>query len=675
MNLNLIKLSKNEYNAVPFDKFSASDFIPSINESIRIALEKIEKIKNSNSTDFDSVILALEASNDELEYTSTIYYNLHSAECPDELNKISSEISDLITNFSNDVLLDQELFIKVKACFDSRHEQKLDAEQLEVLQSYYDEFVRNGALLDESGKSRLREIDTELAKLSLAFSQNALKAMNAYELHITDVNELKGLTDIALEQAQEKAQSKNKDGYLFGLDYPTMASIMGYCENRDIRRQYYMASASKCLKGEFDNCENIKKIITLRYERANLLGHKTHADFVLEKRMAQTPQKVMSFLEEIKDKAMPFAKKDVEQVKDIAQRDGISDLMPWDFSFYMEKLKKETLDFDDEVLRPYFKLENVINGVFEVASKLYNLKFEESATMPKYHTDVKTYKVFDSLTNDFIGLFYADFFPRETKRSGAWMTQWWPQGHLFGKTMRPAVAIVCNFTKPTKSKPSLLTFNEVTTLFHEFGHSLHGLLSNVKYKKLSGPNVYWDFVELPSQILENWCSEKECLDIFARHYETGEAIPADLVEKIKKSATFMEGYYTIRQVTFGLLDMAYHWNEQPEKVKDIESFEKEILKEVQLLPKIENTASSPSFSHIFAGGYSAGYYSYKWAEVLDADAFAYFKENGIFDPEVAKRFKDNVLSRGGVEHPMELYKKFRGQEPTVDALFKRAGFH
>lgn len=489
---------------------------------------------------------------------------------------------------------------------------------------------------------------------------------------LTDEKDVDGLPEGTKEAAAQLAASKDKKGWMITLDYPSYIPFMKYAKNRELRKELSMAFGSKGFHGdELDNQENVKRIVNLRHERANLLGYKTHADFVLEERMAETPGKVKDFLNELLEKAKPAAEREFAELEAYAKElDNIDRLEKWDSAYYSEKLKQKLFNLDDEKLKPYFKLENVINGVFKVAEKLFGLTFKEVDNVDKYHPEVKTFEVYDN--NEFISLFYADFHPRAGKRGGAWMTSYKPQYILNGVNSRPHISNVCNFTKPTSSKPSLLTFNEVTTLFHEFGHGLHGMLANTTYPSLSGTSVYWDFVELPSQVMENWCYEKEALELFAHHYETGELIPMEMVEKIKESATFQEGMATVRQLSFGLLDMAWHGTD-PSSIENVKDYEEHAFESTNLFPETPETCMSTSFSHIFQGGYSSGYYSYKWAEVLDADAFAYFKENGIFNKTVAEKFKENVLSKGGTENPMELYKRFRGAEPNVNALLERAG--
>ncbi|MGB3607930.1 M3 family metallopeptidase, partial [Psychroserpens sp.] len=515
--------------------------------------------------------------------------------------------------------------------------------------------------------------DKQLSQLKLKFGENVLAETNAFEMHLTNEDDIAGLPDGAKEAAQQLAESKGKTGWLITLDYPSYIPFMTYADNRELRKKLAIASGAKAFKGDqLDNQDHVLQIAKRRHERAKLLGYNTHAHFVLEERMAKTPETVEAFLNELLNKAKLAAKSEFDDLESFAKElDGIDNLEKWDSAYYSEKLKQKLFNLDDEQLKPYFKLSNVIDGVFTIAERLYDLKFEEIATIDKYHEDVMTYKVTDTKGN-LVSIFYADFFPRPGKRNGAWMTVYKAQYIKNGHNDRPHISIVCNFTKPTKSKPSLLTFNEVTTLFHEFGHALHGMLANTTYPSLSGTSVFWDFVELPSQVLENWCYEKEALELFAKHYETGEVIPMELIEKIKASATFHEGMQTLRQISFGLLDMAWH-GQDPSEISDVKTHESKAFANTKLYPDVPENCMSTSFSHIFQGGYSSGYYSYKWAEVLDADAFEYFLEQGVFNKEVATKFKDHVLSQGGIEDPMTLYKRFRGKEPRPDALLKRAG--
>lgn len=662
------------FDHAPFSKIKNEHFKPAFLQAIEDARKEIDDIvENPDAPTFQNTLEALDFAGQQLDRISSVFFNLNSAETNEDIQKIAQEISPLLSEFSNDITLNQGLFERIKAVYEQRDVLKLTPEQQTLLEKKYKSFSRNGANLNDSDKKRLREIDAELSKLKLKFGENVLAETNKYEMHLTHEDDLKGLPEGEKEAAAQLAESKGKDGWLITLDYPSYIPFMKYAENRELRKELSIAFGSKGFHNdELDNQENILKIVSLRHERANLLGYPTHAHFVLEERMAENPEKVMDFLNELLEKAKPAAEKEFEELETFAKSlDNIDRLEKWDSAYYSEKLKQKLFNLDDEKLKPYFKLENVINGVFKVAEKLFGLTFKEVQTVEKYHPDVKTYEVYDD-ANNFISLFYADFHPRPGKRGGAWMTSFKPQYTLNGKNNRPHISNVCNFTKPTKSKPSLLTFNEVTTLFHEFGHALHGMLANTTYPSLSGTSVYWDFVELPSQIMENWCYEKEALELFAHHYETGELIPMELVEKIKESATFQEGMATVRQLSFGFLDMAWHGN-NPSNIKDVKAYEVKAFESTDLFPDTPQTCMSTSFSHIFQGGYSSGYYSYKWAEVLDADAFAYFKENGIFSKMVADKFKESVLSKGGTENPMELYKRFRGAEPNIDALLERAG--
>ncbi len=663
-----------KYSTAPFSKIKNEHFKPAFEKGIQLAKAEINKIANNKKLpSFKNTLEALEFTGQKLDRVSSIFFNLNSAETNDEIQKIAQEVSPLLSDFANDIRLNENLFNRIKAIHDDKSNLDLNAEQDMLLDKNYKAFVRNGANLNKVDKEKLRKIDKELSKLSLQFGENVLAETNDFELLITDNEQLEGLPEGTIEAAKMLAKEKEKEGWIFTLDYPSYVPFMTYADDRKLRKKMAIAFGAKAFKNnEQDNQKIVLNIVKLRHQRANLLGYKTHAHFVLEERMAETPDKVTEFLNDLLVKAKPAAEKDFSEVVSIAKKDCIKNIQKWDGTYYSEKLKKKLFDLDDEQLKPYFKLENVIDGVFTIAGKLYDLKFEEIFSIDKYHKDVKTYKVTNN-NGDFIAIFYADFFPRKGKRNGAWMTSYKDQWKLNGENSRPHISIVCNFTKPTETKPSLLTFNEVTTLFHEFGHALHGMLANTSYPSLSGTHVYWDFVELPSQIFENWCYEKDALDLFAKHYKTGEIIPIELVQKIKDSANFLEGMATMRQLSFGLLDMGWHAGESPETIKNVKDFELKAFAETQLYPDVAENCMSTSFSHIFQGGYSSGYYSYKWAEVLDADAFEAFKEKGIFDKETATKFKENILSKGGTEKPMELYKKFRGKEPSVDALLKRAG--
>lgn len=664
-----------QFHTAPFSKIKNEHFLPAFKKAIEKAKKEIEDITNNPETpSFKNTVEALDFSGEELDRISSIFFNLNSAETNDEIQKIAQEVSPLLSEFSNDITLNEKLFKRIKTVYQAQNSLNLTTEQKTLLDKKYKSFSRNGANLPEDKKQQLRDIDKELSKLKLKFGENVLAETNKFEMLLTKEEEVAGLPEGAKEAAQQLAESKGKKGWLITLHYPSYIPFMTYANNRELRKKLAIASGAKAFHNDaLDNQENILKIVKLRHERAILLGYKTHAHFVLEERMAKTPEKVETFLNELLEKAKPAALKEFTELESFAKElDGIDQLQKWDGAYYAEKLKQKRFDLDDEKLKPYFKLENVIQGVFTISERLYGLHFEEISTIDKYHQDVLTYKVTND-KGDLVSIFYADFFPRPGKRNGAWMTSYKPQYVKNGENSRPHISIVCNFTKPTKSKPSLLTFNEVTTLFHEFGHALHGMLANTTYPSLSGTSVFWDFVELPSQVLENWCYEKEALELFATHYETGEVIPMDLIEKIKASSTFHEGMQTLRQLSFGLLDMSWHGVESPETIKSVKEHELKAFENTKLYPDVAENCMSTSFSHIFQGGYSSGYYSYKWAEVLDADAFEFFKEKGIFNKDVATKFKEHVLSQGGTEDPMILYKRFRGHEPQPEALLKRAG--
>jgi oligopeptidase A len=663
-----------DFNTPPFSKISNTDFEPAIKKGIEIAKEEINIIAlNSDKATFDNTIVALDFSGKKLNRITSIFFNLNAAETDDELQRIAQEVSPLLSEFSNDITLNESLFKRVKSVFDDKKNLDLTPEQEMLLNKRYKSFARNGANLNETGKTELRKIDAQLSKLSLKFGENVLAETNAFEMHLTKEIEVAGLPESVKEAAHQLAKEKEKKGWIFTLDYPSYIPFLTYADSRELRKKMAIAAGKKAFQNnDFNNEKNVLDIVKLRYQRANLLGYKSHAHFVLEERMAETPENVIEFSNTLLKKAKPAAEKEFEELENYAKKIGKIDLLQkWDGAYYSEKLKKELFDLDQEILKPYFKLENVIEGVFMIVKKLYDLQFEQVFNIDKYHEDVKTYQVTNT-KGDFISVFYADFHPRKGKRNGAWMTSYKSQQIKDGINERPQVSIVCNFTKPTKTTPSLLTFNEVTTLFHEFGHALHGMLANTNYSSLSGTSVSWDFVELPSQILENWCYEKEALELFAKHYKTGEVLPMKYIEKIKESASFHEGMQTLRQLSFGLLDMKWHGT-NPEEIETIKAFENSAFTHTKLYPDVPENCMSTAFSHIFQGGYAAGYYSYKWAEVLDADAFEYFLEKGIFNKEVATKFKEHILSMGGTEKPMELYKRFRGKEPKPDALLRRAG--
>ncbi|HBI40067.1 MAG TPA: peptidase M3 [Tenacibaculum sp.] len=664
-----------DFDTAPFSKIQEKDYKPAIKEAISIAKKEIDAIiSDTTKPNFENTTVALDKVGSKLNRITSIFFNLNAAETNEKIQTIAKEISPWLSEFRNDITLNETLFNRVKKVYNQLDFLDLTPEQKMLLDKQYKSFSRNGANLNEESKLKLRKIDAELSKLSLQFGENVLAETNDFEMHVTKESDLTGLPESAKEGAKMLAKQRNKEGWVITLDYPSYVPFMTYADNRELRKTLSIAFGKKGFqKNEFNNENIVLQITRLRHERANLLGYKTHAHFVLEERMAETPETVFKFLNDILEKAKPAAEQEFLNLENYAKElDGIDRLEKWDSAYYSEKLKKKLFSLDQELLKPYFKLENVVKGVFEITNKLFNLNFEEIHTIDKYHGEVKTYAVSD-IKGNFISYLYADFHPRPGKRNGAWMTSYKSQQILDGVNERPQVSIVCNFTKPTETKPSLLTFNEVTTLFHEFGHALHGMLANTTYGSLSGTSVSWDFVELPSQILENWCYEKEALELFAKHYETGETIPMEYVKKIKESANFHEGMQTLRQLSFGLLDMAWHAGQSLELITSVKEFEKKAFINTKLYPDVSENCMSTSFSHIFHGGYSSGYYSYKWAEVLDADAFEYFQEEGIFNIEVANKFQENILSKGGTEKPMELYKRFRGKEPNSDALLKRAG--
>jgi peptidyl-dipeptidase Dcp len=668
----LLENFKTPFDTAPFHLIKEDHYLTAIEEAIALAKKEIEKIKGEENPDFENTVVALDRTGQRLSLITSIFFNLNSAETNDTLQALARKISPILSAHGNDVILDAELFEQIKSVY--KKGAQLDAEQQMLLEKTYKSFVRNGANLNNEQKLRLREIDIELAKLSLQFGEHVLEETNKYEMVIQNEADLKGLPDALKEAAAQTAEEKGKAGsWIFTLAFPSYIPFMTYAENRELRKELFIAYNTKAAKNDaLDNKKIIQDLLKLKTERVKMLGYKNVADFVLEERMAKSSTQVLTFLNDLLEKAKPIAKEEIAELTAYSQaKDGLEQLEKWDFSFYSEKLKKEKYAVDDELLRPFFKLENVIDGVFQTAQKLFGISFQSNKEIPVYHSEVAAYEVLDP-EGRHLAVLYADFFPRKGKRNGAWMTSFRGQKVIEGINVRPHISIVCNFTKPTKSQPSLLTFNEVTTLFHEFGHALHGMLANTRYESLSGTSVYWDFVELPSQIFENWCYEKECLDMFARHYQTGEAIPEEMIDKIKKASNFQQGYQTLRQISFGLLDIAYH-STDPEQLSDIAAFEKATMAHTSLLPDVEGTLMSTSFSHIFQGGYAAGYYSYKWAEVLDADAFELFIEKGVFDKETADSFVKNILSAGGSEHPSVLYKRFRGRDPKPEALLKRAG--
>ena len=662
------------HQTIPFQEIKLEHYLPAFEEAMKQHVKEVDDIINNKQTPtFENTIEALEVSGALLTKVGAPFYNLLSAETNDSLQELAEKVSPLMSEHSNAIRLNEQLFKKVKAVYDQRESIKLNTEQKMLLKETYDGFADNGANLSDADKTIYKELSKELSMLTLQFGQNVLKETNKFSLLISDKNLLAGLPSDVLEMLAENAKKAEKTGWLLNLKATTTIPVMKYADNRDIRRELYMANASRCIVGgEFDNRENVKKIANLRLKIANLLGQKSYAEHVLVNRMAENEKNVFALLDKLRDAYKPAAEKEYAAVQEYADAHGAYfKLQPWDWSYYSEKLKDEKYAINDELLKPYFELENVKKGVFGLATKLYGLKFIKNTKIPVYHTEVDAYDVVDS-KGKFISVLYTDFHPREGKQGGAWMSDFKAQW-MDGKTdSRPHITIVMNFTRPTATKPALLSFDEVTTLLHEFGHATHGMLTKCAYQSLSGTNVYRDFVELPSQMTENWASEKEFLDGFAVHYETGEKIPAELIKKIKASENFNSAYFCLRQLSFGYLDMDWHTIEKPFD-GDVLAYEKAAMAPTQILPVIANTAMSPTFNHIFSGGYAAGYYSYKWAEVLDADAFSVFQKNGIFDKKTADSFRTNILERGGTEHPMVLYKRFRGQEPTIDALLKRTG--
>ena len=678
------------HDTAPFDRIRMEDYEEAMLEGIRRDDEQIEKIiNNPDKPTFDNTIVTVDDEKDDKGYydllsrVSTVFFNLLSAETNDEMDALAQKMSPILTKHANDIRLNEKLFERIK--YVHQHHRKLTPEEKMLLDNCYDGFVRSGALLDAAGKERLRQLTEEASMLGLQFSQNLLKENKAFTLHITDEAQLDGLPDTAREAAALAAKEQEMDGWVFTLDFPSYSPFMTYSTQRELRRQLYMAKNTECIHDNTENnLEICKRLINLRREMAQLLGHKTYADYVLKHRMAGNVRNVYKLLNDLIKAYKPTAKKEVAAIEKMARKlEGKSfKLEPWDFSYYSHKLQLEKYNIDAEMLRPYFELSKVIDGVFGLANRLYGITFKENKDIPVYHSDVKAYEVFDE-DGSFLAVFYADFHPRKGKQGGAWMTeyqgQWMerkdvkkPFGPENSKNVRPHVSVVMNLTKPTEEKPALLTLGEVETFLHEFGHSLHGMFANTRFESLSGTNVWWDFVELPSQFMENFAIEKVFLRTFAFHYKTGEPLPDELIDRIVKSRNYNVAYACMRQVSFGLLDMAYY-TKKDEFTDDIIPFEKKAWEKAMILPQLPDTCMTVQFSHIMAGGYAAGYYSYKWAEVLDADAFAVFKREGIFNQETAQRFRDCILSKGGTEHPMTLYKRFRGGEPRIDAMMRRDG--
>lgn len=659
----------------PFDRIKTEHYEPAFREGMRLQNEEIDAIvTNPEAPTFANTIAALEHSGELLDRVCQVFFNLMEAESNDEMQQLAQEISPVLAEHSNNISLNEELFARVKAVYE-RESDTLQGEDRELLQKTYDSFVRSGANLHGEAKDEYRRLSMELSKLTVQFAQNTLKEMARFQLVLTDKAQLAGLPESAVEAAAQTAREKGIEGWVFTLQAPSYRPFLTYCADRELRRKMYMAYMTQCTHGdEFDNMSIVTEIVNTRMKLAHVLGYTTYADFVLQKRMAENAPNVYKLLNELIEAYMPAAQTECEEIRMLAARlEGAEfQVMPWDWAYYAEKLKNEKYNIDQELLRPYFELDKVIEGVFGLATRLYGITFRENKDIPVFHPDVKAYEVFDK-DGSYLAVLYADFYPRESKQSGAWMTsfkdQWMEED---GTNSRPHISITTNFTKPTASKPALLTLEEVETFLHEFGHALHGMFANTRYASMSGTSVYRDFVELPSQIMENFAIEKEFLHTFARHYQTGELLPDEYVERIVKASNFNVAYACLRQVSFGLLDMAWY-TRQEEFVGDVRAYEQEAWAKAQLLPVVPETCMSVQFSHIMDGGYSAGYYSYKWAEVLDADAFSVFKAKGIFNVDVAASFREHILSKGGTEHPMTLYKRFRGQEPTIDALLQRNG--
>lgn len=670
----LLEKSTLRYGAPAFDEIRTEHYMPAFNAAIAKGKAEIDSIVNNpDDPTFENTILALEYAGSDLSRVSGIFFNVNEANTNEQMQAIAEEISPVMTEYSMSILLNDKLFERVKQVYGQLDSLDLGPEQKRLTEITYRNFARNGANIPADRKEEFSKIQEELSLLSLKFGKNVLDATNAYILHITDSSQLAGLPESAVAAGAAEAKSRNLDGWVYTLQYPSMEPFMKYSDIRSLREQMWRASNAKCMDGESSNEDVVKRIVELRIKEAELLGFDKYSDYILEERMAKSTGTVEDFLNDLLVKSLPFAKRDVRQIQDYAKANGLEGkLMPWDFTYYATKYKDEKYKLNDEMLKPYFKLENVQQAVFALADSLYGLKFTEAKDIPGYHPDVKIYDVTDA-SGRHMALFYSDFFPRDGKRSGAWMTSFREQGYdKDGVEQRPLVSIVCNFTKPTENEPSLLTFYEVTTLLHEFGHALHGMLSDVRYPSLASPNVAWDFVELPSQIMENWATEKEYLASWAKHYKTGEVMPDELIRKIADSKNFNSGYAQVRQLTFGICDMAWHTLERVPS-ESVEQFETEAVAKCQIMPVVKGTAFSPSFSHIFAGGYAAGYYSYKWAEVLEADAFQLFKEQGIFNKEVSGSFRKNILSRGNTEDADVLYRNFRGRDPKPEALLEKLG--
>ncbi len=670
----LLESYNTPHASIPFDRIRPEHYLPAFREAMKQQREEVAAIcRQTAPANFANTIEALEKSGSLLRAVGAPFFNLLSAETNDDLQAVAREVSPLITEHKNSITLNEELFARVQQVYDQKDRLKLSPEQQTLLENTYQSFVRNGVKLSGADKERYRELSKKLSLLNLQFGQNSLKETNAFRMHIRDKKTLAGLPDNLLETLAENARKDAKDGWIIDLKATTYFPLMKYAENRDLRREIYMAYSSRCMTGsEFDNRDHVREIVNTRLEIARLLGYKNYADYVLTRRMAGNKEQVYDLLDKLHAAYRPAAEQECADLQAFADSQGAYfPLQAWDWNYYSEKFRSRKFELNDEVLRPYFELEAVKKGVFGLAGKLYGLRFCANPAIPVYHPEVTAYEVSDA-HGKFVGLLYTDFHPREGKRAGAWMNTYKDQWMEGRKDSRPHITIVMNFTRPTADKPALLTYDELTTFLHEFGHALHGLLSKVTYASLAGTGVYRDFVELPSQLLENWAPQQDFLDTFARHYQTGEKIPSELIRKILEAENFNTGYLCLRQLSFAYLDMAWHTLEKPFE-GDVMAYEKQAMEAVRLLPVVDKTAMSPTFGHIFSGGYAAGYYSYKWSEVLDADAFSVFEKQGLFDRKTADSFRRNILERGGSENPALLYKRFRGQDPSIDALLKRNG--
>lgn len=665
------------HGAAPFDRIKTEHYEPAIQEGIKQQKEAIDAIiRNPKKPTFSNTIEALENSGELLDKVTPVFGNMLGAETSDELQALAQKLMPLLNEHSNNITLNEQLFARVKEVYQQKKTLKLNLEQSKLLDNVYESFIRHGANLQGEARDQYRQLSNELSTLTLTFSENNLKETNNHQLLLTDKADLAGLPEMIVDAAAETAKSKGKDGWMFTLQAPSFVPFLTYADNRELRHTLYLAYNTKCSQdNEFNNSDIVRKIVNIRMKIAQLLGYNNHAEYTLQKRMAENSDAVYKLLNQLLDAYTPTAQKEYQEVQDLARQAEGNDfvLMPWDWSYYSNKLKDKKFSINEEMLRPYFELEQVKKGVFGLAEKLYGITFKKNTDIPVYHKDVEAYEVYDQ-DGKYLSLLYTDFHPRAGKRAGAWMTSFKDQwiNLQTGENSRPHISVVMNFTKPTENKPALLTFSEVETFLHEFGHALHGMFANSTYKSLSGTSVYWDFVELPSQIMENFAIEKDFLNTFARHYETGEILPDELIKRMVDASNFNVAYTCLRQVSLGLLDMAWYTRNTPFE-GDVKAYEQQAWAKAQILPVVKEACMSTQFSHIFAGGYSAGYYSYKWAEVLDADAFSLFKQKGIFNREVAGSFRNNILSKGGTEHPMVLYKRFRGQEPSIDALLIRNG--